>query len=196
MNSFNLNDLENFEIHPDQIKDILEAILHTILFCRAFGPIKIQEIYLDFLDVTYLKCNDISIEEQVHQKVQTIYENWKKINFQPSKRTVVLGFDEIKNSRLFGYSTSKVRWEQWIIRISVQTNARSFDKESYLQLGTLLSNVLKKIACYVDENKEHVGSILTKETIPFPYEISFPDASSSSNGFFAALGNLFSSTVP
>jgi hypothetical protein len=133
-------------------------------------------------------------------KVEEFFDQWYKKKFEPSKRVVVpittfantnfqvtISFDE-KRSRagLFGFSKveEKVRWEQWVIPFSVlktaPTDARGnlplsrkliSTKGQKERLENDLRKIMLSIVSYVNQNRNQIPPLASKELTPFPYEV-------------------------
>jgi len=198
--------LEVLELYrSSQIKEVLECILHSILFSRAFGIIRPRETTVDFMQFYYVRCDDPIIEKYVEDRVELFYDAWQKKKFDPSKGILFLSFDEKRvKPQLFGLSKveERFRWEQWIIQVrllehhtqplhSPQLNEEVEDNEDRREkLEYDLRKTLLQILKLINENKNHIPPLTSKETTPFPYEITFPALDPSGQGIFAAIGNL------
>jgi len=192
--------LESLEVQPNQIKEILNCLLHTIMFSRAFGLVKPREYCIDFLELYYVRCVDEIIEKYIEEKIDMFVDTWKKKKFEPRKRLLVLSFDETRyRTQLFGLSKAeeKVRWERWVITLNIVKSAANDSQviERKEKLEADLKRTLMHIIKWIDENKNHIPPLTKTDVTPFPYEISFPNPDESGAGLFAALGNMLKSTT-
>ena len=59
------------------------GLLHTIIFNRALGPVKPQEVDSELFDITYARCGDPAVDAKVEEKISQFCA-W--IDRHPGKR--------------------------------------------------------------------------------------------------------------
>ena len=59
------------------------GLLHTIIFNRALGPVKPQEVDSELFDVTYVRCGDPTVDAKVEEKISQ-FCGW--VDRHPGKR--------------------------------------------------------------------------------------------------------------
>jgi len=163
-------DIEELEIHLSQLKEILQSIIHTIMYSRAFGLVKPIEVPIDFLELYYVKSEDKAMDLKVDEKIEEFSASLSKR--KTNKGQIVLSFNERRPKSNFFSSSSVVCWEQWRINISLTDSASKTTNLAY-ELRKRLLFVYK----IVNENRSHIPPITTKEFTPFPFEITIPSAS-------------------
>ncbi|PRP87736.1 DUF1649 family protein [Planoprotostelium fungivorum] len=177
------------EVTPKQLKEVLQCLLHTIIFNRTFGVVRPKESVVDFIDFTYVKCDDESIEKAVSERAHQFYDSWLRKKFDPPRRAVVIAFDERRyRSQLFGFSKveEKIRWENWILPFSLASEQdKGMSRED-------LQRVFLSILRCINDNKNHIPPLTNNELVPFPYEIYFPSPNDAINnqGIMATLGSM------
>jgi len=167
--------IEELELHISYVKEVVQCILHTIIFTRAFGLVRPVETSIDFLDFFYVRCDDEGIEKKVDEKTEEFVHSFakRKVN----KMQIVLSFNEKRAKSNFFSKYDLVCWEQWIINISLSN--KEVDKG---KINTALAKELEKRVVYVlklvNENIGHIPPITNKDITPFPFEITLPNSNS------------------
>ena len=62
------------EVNQFQLRDALRAILHTILFNRALGPVKPEVVSLSAFDIKYVRIRNENNPEEgkaIHEKIES-----------------------------------------------------------------------------------------------------------------------------
>ncbi|EEB91888.1 hypothetical protein MPER_09683 [Moniliophthora perniciosa FA553] len=103
-------------------KEVLTAILHSILFHRLFGTVKPKTI--EVLDVTTPGVSDPDMETLVSNKVDAF---WKGVERGMEKRgQITVTFAEKKNKKTwFQVYEEEVPWEQWVINAEIRQHRDS-----------------------------------------------------------------------
>ena len=58
-----------FPVHSLTSTCACTGLLHTIIFNRALGLVKPQEVDSELFDVTYVRCGDPSVDAKVEDKI-------------------------------------------------------------------------------------------------------------------------------
>jgi len=183
ISQFSLNDLV---VELNYVKEVLRCILHTIIFNRAIGLIQPVEEVVDFIDYVYVRVNDETIEKDVSEKVEIFQHMLKKKDVKEGK--VIISFEHQPQG---GWFSQKVCWERWLINIVLPTKENT--GETTTQLYQDLHQRITQILRIVNDNKNHIPPLTTKEVTPFPYEISFPG---SGEGWGAGFWKMFQVQSP
>lgn len=192
--------LKELEVKQLDIQEVLRCILHTIMFHRALGLVRPKDVDLQLFDVTYVQCGDIALEKKIDEKIDQ-FINW--VDKHPNKKSqICLSFYEVKNNKALWFSNKVERmfWEHWYINLNVVQHPKAHPSKSHhskvvdpgenlsevesarrASLEASLREVLFQIIKFVNEKKDHIPPIPSREGISFPYEIIIP--SSSDNAF-------------
>jgi len=140
--------LPELELATGQVREALQAILHTILFIRSPGPVAPRDVHCEGFDLTYTRIaneqpsntgavNPSVIENDIDRKVDNAIEAFLRslcqIGPELLSGCLTLSFFERRASRqLFGLVSheEKVIWEQWILRVVVNNTPRPVNDDS------------------------------------------------------------------
>lgn len=136
---------------PPQVPEVLRCLFHTILFNRALGPIKPEHVRATFLlpstslplhsllpspslqkeselfDVVYAKVPGDDINATFEAQIAKFNSSLVPLGPDLARGQMVVSFyNKRKVKKLFGFASSseKVYWEQWQIRLIVNTRPR------------------------------------------------------------------------
>ncbi|XP_031482257.1 autophagy-related protein 101-like [Nymphaea colorata] len=192
--------LKELEVEAVEIPEVLRCILHTILFHRALGLVRPNDVDSELFDITYVQCGDADLEKNIEEKIDQFIA-W--VEKHPNKKSqICLSFFEKKNKQATWFSNKieRLYWEQWFIYMNVvspksymgkhhHAKARTDSVEStdvstprHASLETSLREVLFQIIKFVNEKKDHIPPVPILDCVSFPYEITLPSASDSSFG--------------
>ncbi|KAJ7221376.1 autophagy-related protein [Mycena pura] len=123
-------------------KDVLQGVLHAILFHRLFGLVKPQT--REVLDVTMPGVADPEMEGLVNDKVEAF---WRGVEGGHSKRgqiTVTFAEKRPKKSWFQVYvGEEEVPWEQWVVNAEVRQPKSDRDRQQFL--ATLAATLTKAV---------------------------------------------------
>ncbi|THU70767.1 hypothetical protein C4D60_Mb08t28470 [Musa balbisiana] len=122
--------LKELVVVPTEIQDVLRCILHTIIFHRALGLVRPQDVECEHFEITYVHCGDHEIEKKIDEKIDQ-FVGW--VEKHPNRKgQVCLSFYEVKNKHAtwFGNKIERLYWEQWYINLHV-LNPKSHGKSHY-----------------------------------------------------------------
>ncbi|XP_015065084.1 autophagy-related protein 101 isoform X2 [Solanum pennellii] len=193
--------LKELDVEQFEIQDVLQCILHSIMFHRAFGLIYPKNVDSEIFEITYMQCSDFVIERKVDEKITQFIDKVKKHPNQ--KHQICVSFYESKNKQT-SWFTKKVErcyWEHWYINLSVAHNPKADSGKSHHSkvvnleegapierevrhsgLESSLREVLLQIINFVNEKKDHIPSIENLEGTSFPFEITISSLSDSAFG--------------
>ncbi|KAF9443000.1 DUF1649-domain-containing protein [Macrolepiota fuliginosa MF-IS2] len=122
------------------IKDVLNGVLHSILFHRLFGLIRPQ--IFEVLDVTMPGVSDPEMEQLVHDKVDSF---WRAIQADANRKgQIIVTFSEKKAKKTWYQlymAEEDVPWEQWIINAELRQHKSERDRQTF---NSNLTNTLTK----------------------------------------------------
>ncbi|KAL3378490.1 hypothetical protein AABB24_004420 [Solanum stoloniferum] len=193
--------LKELDVEQFEIQDVLQCILHTIMFHRASGLIYPKNVDLELFEITYMQCNDVVIERKIDEKITQFINKVKKHPNQ--KHQICVSFYESKNKQT-SWFTKKVEhryWEHWYVNLNVahhpkldsgkSRNSKVVNPEEsapderearHSGLELSLREVLFQIINFVKEKKDHIPSIENLEGASFPFEITISSLSDSAFG--------------
>jgi hypothetical protein len=135
--------LELIDSNLYQIKNILRAIIHTILFCRILLLTTPEVVDCSIFNLSYVKIKNDKVDQKVEEYINEIYdyiENNKSIKL--CNINLFLTYINTKS-----WIRSKISWEEWIVSIQINRYEKLFDKDE-----NNLSYVIKKILEISDNN--------------------------------------------
>ncbi|OSD01129.1 DUF1649-domain-containing protein [Trametes coccinea BRFM310] len=155
-----------------QTKDVLRAVLHSILFHRLFGTVKPRTF--EVLDVTMPGVDDSEITQRVEEKVDAF---WRGVEGGANKRgQILVTFSEKKTRRTWFLSgEEEVPWEQWIINAEIrQPSDRERQKFEANLAATLTKSLQTMLVHSSSEKGRSVVPLITDASSisPFPIKIT------------------------
>ncbi|KAK7458843.1 hypothetical protein VKT23_009852 [Stygiomarasmius scandens] len=155
-------------------KDVLQAMLHAILFHRLFGTVKPKTF--EVLDVTMPGVDDPEMERLVNERVDAF---WKGIERGLSKRgQVTVTFSERRPKKgwfQMPMGEEDVPWEQWVIKAEV---GQPRDRDRQIFDASLAATLTKSIQTMLTHTSSERGRtavpLITNATgiSPFPIKIT------------------------
>jgi autophagy-related protein 101 len=123
------------------VKDALRAVLHTIIFSRALGPVIPEPVDMSpsssLAAITYLKCGLASVDHAIEGALRQFKEGLQMVGPALFRGHLLVSFFERKrNTTMFGFGSKeeKVVWEQWVIPV-LMGRASSVSEPSEPQSG-------------------------------------------------------------
>lgn len=171
--------LNPLSIEPHYSRDVLRALLHTIIFNRALGPVSPIDTDSELFDLTWVRCNDSTVEKKIEDKINSL-SSWIQKN-QGNPLGVCLSFYE-KRERQFWFSKSEERlyWEQWIITLNFHDPSEdTHTKQKNLQSS--LEAAVTFIIRSVNEKRDHIPPVVSGSAVTFPFDISLANPVGNNN---------------
>ncbi|ESK88730.1 duf1649 domain protein [Moniliophthora roreri MCA 2997] len=155
-------------------KEVLTAILHSILFHRLFGTVKPKTI--EVLDVTMPGVSDPEMEALVSDKVDAF---WKGVERGMGKRgQITVTFAEKKNKKAWFqvYAVEEeVPWEQWVINAEIR-QPRDLERPQFeANVASTLTKSIQTMLTHTtsERGRKAVPQITSATGIsPFPIRIT------------------------
>ncbi|CAO2827991.1 unnamed protein product [Amaranthus hypochondriacus] len=170
------------------------------MFHRALGLVRPKDVDLELFDITYVQCGEVELEKKIDEKIDQ-FISW--VDKHPNKKTqICLSFYEIKNNKAIWFSNKVERsyWEQWFINLHVAqhhkiissrsnnpkvVHSEGVSEERIARRAAIegsLREVLFQIIKFVNEKKDDIPPLPSREGISFPYEITIPSSSDTTFG--------------
>ncbi|KAI1786830.1 autophagy-related protein [Ganoderma leucocontextum] len=155
-----------------QTKEVLRAVLHSILFHRLFGTIRSRTF--EVLDVTMPGVDDQEITQLVEEKVDAF---WKGVEGDANKRgQILVTFSEKRQRRnWFLIGEEEVPWEQWIINAEIRQPSERERQKFNSDLASTLTKSLQTMLTHAssERGRSAVPLITNAQSIsPFPIKIT------------------------
>ncbi|KAF7300083.1 hypothetical protein MKEN_01331400 [Mycena kentingensis (nom. inval.)] len=153
-------------------KDVLQGVLHAILFHRLFGLVKPQTF--DVLDVTMPGVKDDEIEKLVNDKVEAF---WRKVESGMQRRgQITVTFSEKKQRKTWFQSyDEEVAWEKWVVNAELRQPRSDRDQQQFLTtLAATLTKAVQTMLVHTssEEGRLAVPPITDASGIsPFPVNV-------------------------
>ncbi|EFA79513.1 DUF1649 family protein [Heterostelium album PN500] len=164
-----------------QLKEVVQCLLHSILFQRCLGTIKPKEATLDCTDFTFTKLDDQQTTKHVEEKSEELLSSIIKRKAKTAQLSV--SFYEKRQKTTFFSSTENVCWEQWIVTFQL---VPTLDSQALFQQ---LRDTIQKIIVIVNQDK-NIPPITAKDQNPFPFTISIA-GSENTGGVVDMFWNVF-----
>ncbi|KAI0695027.1 autophagy-related protein [Cytidiella melzeri] len=155
-------------------RDVLTAVLHSILFHRLFGTVK--PTTFEILDVTMPGLDDAEIKQLVDSRVDAF---WKAMEGGAQKRgQISVTFSEKRPRKTwFLIGEEEVPWEQWYLTINAEIRQPVTERDRHAfdsELASALTKSLQTMLTYTSsERGRSVVPLITNalSISPFPYKI-------------------------
>ncbi|CAK5279041.1 unnamed protein product [Mycena citricolor] len=140
-------------------REVLNGVLHAILFHRLFGLVKPQTF--EVLDVTLPGVSDTEIEQLVNEKVEAFRRSVETGSSKRGQAGLPLQPRRPKKSWFQVYmGEEEVPWEQWVINAEVRQPRTDRDRQ---QFDTTLAATLTKA---VQTMLTHTSSEKGRQAVP------------------------------
>lgn len=120
-----------------QAREVLRAMLHSVVFHRCLGNGKVQDVDLDVCRVTFSKVVSTVMEEQVENAVRSAqrYLELNDTGVQQVEVKVIIGNDVPTSATAAGGGgwmmwqkqtppMGKEIWEEWKLNLKIQSNTQ------------------------------------------------------------------------
>lgn len=185
-----------------QVRDVLSALLHTIVFARALGCCAPRDARCERVDVHYVACGDGAVDGKIEEKINALVR-WA-LKTGGGEADVAVSFYERERDKprrggalreaLSGGRTRREEaraangyWEQWRIGLEIFRGEELDETERARAREALRDQVVgtqRHVLGLVNEMKAHVPPVTTSDVVSFPFEISVPLARDDSPGSF------------
>ncbi|KAF9812529.1 hypothetical protein IEO21_06168 [Rhodonia placenta] len=166
----------NLVLERNTTKEVLRAVLHSILFHRLFGTVKEQSH--EVLDVTMPGVDDPEMKQLVDDKVDIF---WKGMESGAHKRgQILVTFSEKRPRKTWGFgfitAEEEVPWEQWIINAEIRHPISDRERQKFnADLASILTKSLETMLSYASSERGRSAVPLITNAVgisPFPIKMS------------------------
>ncbi|KAK9451707.1 autophagy-related protein [Limtongia smithiae] len=184
------------------IRDVLKAVIHTILFHRLFNLVRPVSPPQEVLDVTFPSVQDSALDALIAEKLSRLTALLDATAAQfsipaPSFASLGLGshtnvkhaqivvsfYEKVTRKAWFSKSEEEICWEKWTINVSCITECDDVERARLTRAAEKqLQTILLQVIEFVNDNKGHIPAIRTAEENPFPYQITLPPETEESWG--------------
>ncbi len=180
--------LDLLEVDVDLGPAIVECLLHTVFFVRAFGVVDPVEQEISGLNLWYARVNDPQLELDVRDKVRA-FQDLQAAGKSAGEIVLSLFEKRVRTSGWFVSSQQEesVCWEKWIIRVRFTgMGARTSSMElSPKAKATLVDEVTRRIHFilkFAKTQQDHIPQVQqqSKSVMPFTHAIEIPLVQSGS----------------
>jgi autophagy-related protein 101 len=167
-------------IEPHYSRDVLRALLHTIIFNRALGPVSPIDTDSELFDLTWVRCNDPAVEKIIEDTINLLC-NWIQKN-QGNQLAVCLSFYEKRDRQSwFSKSEERLYWEQWVITLNFHDPSEVTHTKQKKLLSSL-EDAITFIIRSVNEKRDHIPPVISGSAVTFPFDISLIDPAGNKRG--------------
>ncbi|KAG0141908.1 hypothetical protein CROQUDRAFT_725432 [Cronartium quercuum f. sp. fusiforme G11] len=159
-------------------RDVIKAILHSILFQRVFGSIQPKTI--EVLGLTFPQVIEPGTERLVEERTESLF---KALDHKTSQ-ILSLRFLEKRSNRdskpWYQTAEEDVIWERWEIGFTIHhqssqsTTAYQLEGEREKIIKSIksqLADFLSHQIGFVVSQRDHIPAITSSEVVPFPVDI-------------------------
>lgn len=196
------------ELH--QVREVCRCVLHTIIFNRALGHVRPQDVDSELFDVTYVKCGDPDVDSLLESKISEFVAFIEKQKAQDIAQ-LRLSFYEKRRRQAGGWfilqQDERLYWEQWCVNLCVvqpdpftqdHTSLAYTDAAAVRQarLQSAVEGLVATVVRHVNDKRHHIPPVVSSSTVTFPFDISLHGGPRSSFGLNAVRKMLTSATPP
>ena len=181
-----------------QAKEVMRAVLHTVLFTRALGVVRPRDVDCEMFDLSYATCGDPAVDAAVEARLDAL-QAWLRRETRAGGETharVTLSFHELQH---VGPGTQRIEkrptacWEQWRVPLEVVVDEAHAREELREQLALELrdSCAAPFSTCSVWRASARTTSpVTTASAVCFPFAIGGSFAEEKDESRKGALGTL------
>lgn len=157
--------IEQVETDVRTLPEVLQCLLHTIMFNRALGVVRPRDVTSKLFDLTWVQCGDPRVDQHFEEKVREFTAHVHQLLLgsagQPVEVQLSLNFFDRKMTKntFFANTEEKIPWEQWLIHLSVS----SADRGGAAALEQALRDRMMYILQQVDLKKDHLPKVLPQK---------------------------------
>nr|XP_025885406.1 autophagy-related protein 101 isoform X4 [Solanum lycopersicum] len=161
--------LKELDVEQFEIQDVLQCILHSIMFHRALGLIYPKNVDSELFEITYI-C--VSFYESKNKQTSWFTKNVERCYWEHWYINLSVAHNPKADSGKSHHS--KV--------VNLEEGAPNEREVRHSGLESSLREVLLQIINFVNEKKDHIPSIENLEGTSFPFEITISSLSDSAFG--------------
>ncbi|KAH9820860.1 hypothetical protein DFH28DRAFT_1121226 [Melampsora americana] len=164
-----------FVIIRSVARDVIKAILHSILFQRVFGSI--QPKMIEVLGLTFVL--EPGTESLVEERTESLFNALD----HKTSQILSLRFLEKRSNRAnkpwYQAAEEDVIWERWEIGFTItQAHQLEGDRDQIINsIQSQLSDFSSHLLGFVLSQRDHIPAITSSDVVPFPVDIIIHPAS-------------------
>jgi len=184
--------LPEIEVDESLVKDALRALLHTVLFNRALGPMVPVEHDSDVLELSYLRCGVIEVDRAVEDAVHRFYKSLqqgRRSNGGASGQLHLSFFFVSRRKSFFGMAKEeRVCWERFIFPVRLWQGASGGGSQRAVQERRQRQDAVRRavqasilrVVDLVNSEHGHIPpfKLSSESAMVFPFEASAVAAAS------------------
>ena len=180
------------EVEAELLPDVLECLLHHIIFHRALvGKAVVPKDMVLLDDLYYVKCGDARIVQQVRDSAESA--GLALTSTRDRSGAVTLTFYERVSGGLLGEKMLGP-WEEWSIHVLVRTEPSFGDREEQLrrkEFEARVRELLWTVQKLVNSHRDHLPKegLNDASAVCYPFDIKDPSRTGR-GGLLAGMGNL------
>ena len=177
-----------------QAKEVMRAVLHTVLFTRALGLVRPRDVDCEMFDLSYATCGDPAVDAAVEARLDAL-QAWLRRETRAGGETharVTLSFHELGDGESF-HKKQSACWEQWRVPLEVVVVDEAHDvlkEQLALELRDTLRGAIQHVLGLAGERKDHIPPVTTASAVCFPFAIGGSFAEDKEESRNGALGTL------
>ena len=143
-------DLEPIEVERFQVKEVLKALLHSIIFQRALGAQQMRDTDSDLFDLSYVRSDSRAIDAKVEEQTEAFGKALERDETMAAHQVCLSFFERRVRPSTFGLfrSEEKVVWERWHIPLLVHARDDLGGQAERAQRSLALEDTLRqRIEC-------------------------------------------------
>lgn len=181
--------LPSIEAEPQQVRDILRCLLHTILFNRALGHVKPQEVDCDLLDLSYVCVDDREVHTAVEGGIGDFCSSVEKRPPGVPAQVRLAFYERRQKASWFGTADERMYWEQWFIPLRILSHQEALQRSMQAEaigpragavrpatspsaLSSCVSEAMGCITRCVSERRDAIPPVVSSAVITYPFDIT------------------------
>lgn len=184
-----------------QAKEVMRAVLHTVLFTRALGVVRPRDVDCELFDLSYATCGDPGVDAAVEERLDAL-QAWLHRKTRAGGETharVTLSFHELGDGESF-HKKQSACWEQWRVPLEVVVvdgAPRALREQLALELQDALRGAIQHVIGLAGERKDHIPPVTTNKAACFPFNVGLPaEEEEKRNGALGTLKKLLVDASP
>jgi len=195
-----IHEFTGLQVEEKYLGEVLRSVIHTVLFQRALGVVEPYDVYVELLDLHYVRCKSAVILRDAEVAISELKTQFSKEKDKKNLKFVIYFNEFVEKSGIWGtrIEPSESPWEQWVFNLELL--ASDFVGERRLEiLGRDLQTLLQSIVESSLNNLNHLPVPLPRkddkaqEDDPriFPYKIGLPSMSVTRGGYWGGFIDKF-----
>ena len=158
-------DLEPIEVGRFQVKEVLKALLHSIIFQRALGACQMRDTESDLFDLSYVRSDSRVTDAKVEEQTEAFGKSLERDETMAAHQVCISFFERRLRPSTFSLfrSEEKVVWERWNIPLLVHARDDLGGQAERVQRSFALEDTLRQriefVLSMASGKKEHIPPV-------------------------------------